>query len=185
MRSRSTRALAALIAVFALTAVGVAQASAHEFIASVAGTLATKGATTFFDAEESGWHCHSDPGTAPVVKGSQKTIKETLHYELCEVPGEPLRQVGTAEWEFNAERTVTLLKTFHFEGIRSKCTITFEPSTGSSSARYFGGTQLNTEFWAEDFKYTDSGGTCGTGTGVGKTIASMESRLPSGTIEWK
>ena len=194
MRARSTRALAALIAVFALSAVGVAQASAHEFIASVAGTLESK-QSSVQDFSNEWWEfgCEKATGTATVIKGSQKTIKETVQYGNCLLVPLTNMKVSPAEWEFSAEGTVTLLKIFTFENpktfLQHQCTMRFGPTTGFSNKVVYqnlAGGKLSTQYDTRDLNSKNSGEPCGQ-EGVTGAVAKgmLESTLASGTLTWK
>jgi hypothetical protein len=196
MKSKFTKAVVALLAVFALSAVGVAQASAHEFNASVAGTLESKQSSAqVFRYYYGLFECRTGTtGTAKVIKGSQKTIKETVQYGGCAFGGGYLLKVSPAEWEFNAEGTITLLKPFTFtlakHPTNSECTITFEPAKNGSEEHFalyknLAGGKLATEYGTENVNSTGSGGECGEGTTRATVFGHLESSLPSGTLTWK
>jgi hypothetical protein len=193
MKSKFTKAVVALLTVFALGAVGVAQASAHEFTASVAGTLETKQSShQVFNTSSWGIECATATGTAKVVKGSQKTIKETVQYGECEFLSFPMK-VSPAEWEFNAEGKegkVTLLKSFKMESFVGQCSFTFEPAPGNKEReealyKNLAGGKLATEYGTGNVNSKNSGEPCGTGTTVATVFGHLESSLPSGTLTWK
>lgn len=187
MRFKFTKAVVALVTVVALSAVGVAQASAHEFNATVEGTLEGKALNSMvFRKSTSGtWTCTKAAISGKVVKGSQKTVKETVKYSGCTYFGF-LMTVSPAEYEFSAEGTVSLLNKFTMEIPILGCHMTLEPATGLKSVSYknLTGGKLESKLALEGLKYTGTGGECGTGGTITAT-GNLESTLPSGTLEWK
>ena len=189
MKSKFTKSVVALLAVFALTAVGVAQASAHEFNASVEGTLEGKASSVqefLFSSGGTKSLCKTAAISGKVVKGSQKTVKETVKYGECNYFGFSMK-VTPAEYEFSAEGTVSVLKKVTFEMPLLGCAVTLEPGTGLNSVSYknLSAGKLESKLVLTGLKFTGSGGSCGTGPSTGSAVGNLESTLPSGTIEWK
>lgn len=186
MRSRSTRTLLALAATLALIAVPAAQASAHEFKASAAGTIEGKqSGNQVFKDNAGNFTCTKAALTGSVLKGSQKTIRETVKYSGCSFFGSGLT-VTPAEYEFNAEGTVSLLNKVTMEDQVGGCHLTVGPASSIKSVVYkdLAGGLLESDLTLSGVPYTSTGGFCGT-SGSLELNGRLEAGLASGTLEWK
>ena len=188
MRSRSTRTLLALAATLALIAVPAAQASAHEFKASAAGTIEGKQVgSQLFKVAAGNFECTKATLKGSVLNGSQKTILETVKYGGCSFFGSSLT-VTPAEYEFNAEGTVSLLNKVTMEDKTGACHFTVGPASAIKSVAYknLTGGLLESHLTLKGVPYTTSGGICGPTTGGNlEAGGELEAGLASGTIEWK
>lgn len=105
--------LAALVAALAMSLVGVAGASAHEFIekgAKLPAPLKAEGGTQTFVTAGGTTVCTSVKGKGTVTSEKAVTQKATAEYAGCEADGFAEAKVEGAEYEFNANGTVTILK---------------------------------------------------------------------------
>ncbi len=186
MRSRSTRTLLAAAAALTLIAIPAAQASAHEFNASTAGTIEGKQlGSQKFKVNAGNFECTKATAKGTVVKGSQKNIRETVKYTGCTFFGASMTATP-AEYEFNAEGTVSLLNTVTLEVPIAGCQLTVAPASAIKSVAYknLAGGLLESKLTLTGVPYTTTGGICGTG-GALEANGALQAGLASGTLEWK
>jgi hypothetical protein len=189
--SRSKAVWLALAAVLALSAVAVASASAHEFVASKEGTL--KGTNNSeihkFTTAAGTVECLKATGSGKVKGLKFKTQKVKVAYGECTTSsGTISATVSEAEFEFNAEGTVTVLNTIKSES--DGCTVTVGPTgnSGLKSVTYENKSgKVNLKSNVGGITYSASSGCAGgekTGT-AGEYVGNEETELVSGTLEWK
>jgi hypothetical protein len=189
----------ALVAVFAIGATGAAGASAHEFETSEAPALllASADGPQLFITPAGHLVCNSLKGHGLVTAKTTKTQIATVAYTSCIVgikgattkPDEPI----LAEYEFNADGTVKILKHVTILATLTgvKCTILVLPSGALSSVKY-DNINSNTEILLLSHVreiLTDAvGAGCGsqytndrTGLYIGNAFVKIEA---PGTIKW-
>jgi hypothetical protein len=136
---RLVKIFGALVAVCAFSAMAVAGVSAHEFTASVVPTLLLSKATgtQVFTTLAGTLECSTLTGHGIAQAKVSETQKATVSYTGCFAitksfsvkPTEPIN----AEYEFNANGTVKLLKAITIvASLGIKCTITFLPDPYAS-----------------------------------------------------
>lgn len=177
-----------LVAVFALSAVAAASASAHEFVASKEGTVLDHGLNTHkFKTSVGTVECKKVSSEGKAKSGKQETLTEKVTYSECELT-EPFKgsaTVSVAEYQFNANETVSVLNTITVK--TSLCTITVGPQSKLSSVKYKnltgGKVEVNAGVKAIEYK---TSGLCGSKTEkTGEYTGLAEAELSGGTLEWK
>jgi hypothetical protein len=129
MVSKRRIVLSVFVAIFAFSAVAVANASATEFIFSKTGSLKGSALTTQkFTTGGTSWECNKEKITGTVNVLKTATQKITVQYEECFFEGIILFEASPAEYELNTNGTYKLLKTLTMKGGEA-CTISFPAQT--------------------------------------------------------
>ena len=178
----------ALVAALALGALAAGSASAHEFVASKAGTTKDKQLTVQkFKTSAGVFECKKESSEGSVVSGSQKTTTEKIKYTECTAFGFGVK-VSEAEFEFNAEGTVTIKKLVTMEVPLAECNVTL-PTTGNSnlkSVTYKNNSgKVEVKSLYKSMTYGATGGSCGEPGTNGEYTGNSEVELVGGTLEWK
>ncbi len=178
----------ALVAVLVYSAFAAGLASAHEFVASKAGTTKDKQLNVQkFKTSAGVFECKKETSEGSVVAGSQKTTIEKLKYTECTAFGFGVN-VSEAEFEFNAEGTVTIKKLVTLEVPLAECNVTL-PTTGNSNLKtvtYKNNTgKVEIKSLYKSMTYGATGGTCGEPGNNGEYNGNSEVELVGGTLEWK
>jgi hypothetical protein len=194
----------ALVAVFAISAVASATASAHEFVASKEGNLTGKALNTHkFKTSAGTVECEIAKASGTVVA---PLIKETqlgkVKYEKCHVTfiGNPAAEVAPeVEYEFFAGETKEHPLVTPWVTLKNNITITI-PSAGckievnsagnselkSVSYANLAGGKLEIKATVKGITYKGTGGLCGNKEEKnGEYTGNEEVGLEAGTIEWK
>lgn len=163
-------------------------ASAHEFVASKAGTTKDKQLTVQkFKTSAGVFECKKESSEGSVVSGSQKTTTEKIKYTECTAFGFGVK-VSEAEFEFNAEGTVTIKKLVTMEVPLAECNVTL-PTTGNSnlkSVTYKNNSgKVEVKSLYKSMTYGATGGSCGEPGTNGEYTGNSEVELVGGTLEWK
>jgi hypothetical protein len=186
----------AIVAVFAMSVVGVASASAHEFVASKTGKLTGKALNTHVFKTKAG-NVECKKATLPVSAVNEvkelkaKTQEVEVKYEECKAFGFVSAEVSNAKYLFSAETTKNASVKNTVTVKASTCTVTVEPVTANqelekvSYANLTGGT-LEVKAKVEKVTYkTSAGCTSGAGTFTdGLYEGNEEVTLEGGTLEW-
>jgi hypothetical protein len=178
-----------LIAVIALVALSATSASAHEFVASKAGTVKGKQVTVQkFETSSGIFECKKDTAEGSVVSGSQGTVIVKVQFLECAYFGFGM-EASVAEFELSAEGTATLKKLVTMEVPLAGCEITF-PTAGNSNMKTvtyknLAGGKLEIKSLFKGMTYGATGGGCGEPGKNGAFNGASEVELPSGTLEWK
>jgi hypothetical protein len=190
---------AALVVVFALSAMAAAGASAHNFTASVVPTLiltSAEGPQVFVTLAGT-LECSTATGHGIALAKTSETQKVTVSYTGCLAaittgasvkPTEPI----TAEYEFNANGTVKILKAVTIVAtLGTKCTITV-PAQGPLSSVSFankGTKEILVSAKVTGIESSDVGGACKevytgskTGTYNGNNVTKADG---TGSITWE
>jgi hypothetical protein len=183
--------LGALVAALCMSLIGVAGASAHKFIdkgATLPATLSASGGTQTFVTKGGTTICKTVKGTGTIVALEAETQDATAEYAECEADKISGAKVEGAEYEFNANETVTILKVITVTA--PLCKVTVHKGEGT----------INTKL--SNVKYSSSGGVITevakvsgiTSKGEGVCAYSEESNgtyegetkdtSSSGTLEW-
>jgi hypothetical protein len=179
-----------LAGAFAFSAVGVASASAHEFVASKAGTVKVPQVTNHkFKTNAGAIECMSTVGEGTAVAGSQKTNTEKVKYSECTAFGFEA-VISEAELQFSAEEWVSILNKVTIELPLAGCKITINPTKNKELKKvtYKNSAPVKTvevKAVAKGITYTSSGGMCGTSGENGEYGGNSKVELVGGTIEWK
>lgn len=179
-----------LIAAFALGAVGVASASAHEFVASKAGAVkGTQVGGQKFKTSSGTIECAKETVEATAVVGSQKTSKQKIKFSGCTAFGFEA-VISTAEFEFSAEEWVSILNTVTVEIPLAGCEVLFEPTKNKERKKvsYKNSAPVKTieaKAAVKGITYFSTGGQCGASGENGEYIGNTKDELVGGTIEWK
>lgn len=178
----------ALVAALAFGALAAGSASAHEFVASKTGTTKDKQLNVQkFKTNAGVFECKKETSEGSVVAGSQKATIEKLKYTECAAFGFGVN-VTEAEFEFNAEGTVTIKKLVSLEVPLGGCEVTL-PTTGNSnlkSVTYKNNTgKVEVKSLYKSMTYGATGGVCGEPGTNGEYNGNSEVELVGGTLEWK
>jgi hypothetical protein len=179
-----------LVAALAVSSVSTVAASAHEFVASKAGTVKDKQVNNHkFRTNAGTVECGSEASEGTAVAGSQKTNKEKVKYAECAAFGFEAT-ISEAEYEFSAEEWVSVLNKVTIEVPLAGCKVTIGttknkelkkvPYKNSAPAK-----TIEAKALVKGITYTSSGGLCGTSGENGEYSGSSKLELVGGTIEWK
>jgi len=178
----------ALVAALALGALAAGSASAHEFVASKAGTTKDKQLNVQkFKTNAGVFECKKEASEGSVTAGSQKVTIEKLKYTECTAFGFVVN-VSEAEFEFNAEGTVAIKKLVTMEVPLGECSVTL-PTTGNGALKTVsyknnsGKVEVKSTY--KSMTYGANGGLCGEPGMNGEYNGNSEVELVSGTLEWK
>lgn len=182
----------AILAVLALGVVGVASASAHEFIAKpVKGKVeGVQKGSHVFNLNAGKVACTKVTSTGEVMAEISKVTKENIKYSGCLAFGFEAK-VSEVKFEFNADGTVKLENTITIEVVEAGCHVTIPPAGNEklSTISYAnkGTTELEVSAAAEGIHYEASGGPCGAksketnGEYNGKSVV----KVKEGSIQFK
>lgn len=179
-----------VLAALAFGVVGVTSASAHEFVASKAGTVnGSQVHNHKFKTNGGTVECMNETSEGTAVAGSQKTNTEKVKYSECTAFGFGAI-ISEAELQFSAEEWVSVLKKITIEVPLGGCKVTI-PSTKNKELKKV--TYKNSEpvktieakALVKGITYTSSGGLCGTSGENGEYAGNSKLELAGGTIEWK
>jgi opacity protein-like surface antigen len=187
MRFKIKTLLMAAVAVCALSGVAVASASAHEFIASKAGTLKGTGGRQGFQIPEGSGECGSTTIAGGKAKsGSQADLVEDVTYNECGVGYN--WKFTPAEYEVGAAGTLKLLNTVTFSNAVAKCHWTIAPQTVAEPHLSFADSGSELKEGAElSLLAEGSGGLCGK-VGTQQKIylgGNLTVGLEGGTLQYK
>jgi hypothetical protein len=183
------RVKAALATILSFAGLAAGSASAHEFVASKAGKTTGKQLTAqTFETSGGVFECKKETSEGSVAAGSQKTTIVGVHFLECTAFGFVVI-ASLAEFEFNAEGTVTIKKLVTMEIPLGECEMTF-PTTGNSNLKTvtyknLTGGKLEIKPVLKKMTYGSTGGLCGEPGANGAFAGGSEVELPSGTLEWK
>ncbi|MFI4977605.1 MAG: hypothetical protein ACHQC8_02840 [Solirubrobacterales bacterium] len=155
-----------ILAALAFGVVGVASASAHEFIAKpVKGKVeGVQRANHVFTTNAGKVSCTKVSSSGEVMEEISKVTKETVKYSGCLAFGFEAK-VSEVKFEFNAEGTVKLENTITIEVPEAGCHVTIPPTgnekLGTISYANKGATELEVTAAAKNIHYEASGGPCG------------------------
>ena len=178
----------ALVGVLALLALAAGSASAHEFVASKAGTTKDKQLNVQkFKTSGGLFECKKESSEGSVTAGSQKVTIEKVKYTECTAFGFAV-VVSEAEFEFNAEGTVTFKKLVKMELPLAECEVTL-PTIGNANLKTVtyknnaGKVEIKSLY--KNMTYGATGGSCGEPGANGEYSGNSEVELVGGTLEWK
>jgi hypothetical protein len=180
----------AILAALAFGVVGVGSASAHEFVASKAGTVKGLQVNNHkFRTNAGTVECTLETSEGTAVAGSQKTNKEKVKYSGCTAFGFEAN-ISEAEFEFSAEEWVSVLKKITIELPIPECKVTIEATKNKERKKvtYKNSAPVKTveaKALVKGITYTSSGGACGTSGENGEYSGNSKLELVGGTIEWK
>lgn len=165
---RSFKLFGALLAVVALGAIGVGNASAASFTATESAELeGTATATQVFTTEAGTVECTGLSATGNAVAGAQTEQEATVHYSGCQaffsnVHISPATYDFTSNGEVHLTNTITITVTNVF----GECTVTVTPQTiGTVTYSSTGTGGINLTPHVKNIAYHESGGfPCKTGT---------------------
>lgn len=185
--SRFRLIAASLMAMFALSAVSVASASAHEFFASAAGTVKDTGGTQTFKTSNGTVKCTGETSEGTVPAGSSQTTVEKTKYSGCTGPiGKA--EVSEGEVEISAEGWATILKAQTVKLPSLGCTVTTPAQKERKTVTFENNKpKLKVKLALKELEWESSGGFCGSKgkhTGAEYT-GEVEVELPGGELEWK
>jgi hypothetical protein len=183
--------LGVLVAVFALCAIGAANASAAEFTSTVAGELEVKSnAHQTFTVASGSVTCKKVVVTGKTALAA-KNQHATVHYSECTAFGFPAH-VSAATYDFTAGDTPAGVKNVHV-----KNTITISVTAGIFSCHVTVGPQfLGTVDYSSSggnitlapnvtgITYTTTGGACGSGGNTGKYTGSVTVGVKGGSLSY-
>jgi hypothetical protein len=176
----------ALVVVFAMSAAAAASAGAHEFSATVMGTVkGTAKATQVFTTAAGKVECSTLSVTSGQTVLASKTETATIQYSGCKAFGLSAT-ISPATYEFNAEGSVKLAKQISIKATACQVTV---PTAGNENLKSVGYKQSGTEVVIEP----NVTGITSEGTGTACTYA-KESKgtytgnssvsVAGGTVSW-
>lgn len=178
----------ALVAALAFVALAVGSASAHEFVASKAGTTKDKQLNVQkFKTNAGVFECKKETSEGSVTSGSQKVTIEKIKYTECTAFGFGVN-ASEAEFEFSAEGTVTIKKLVTLEVPLAECNVTL-PTAGNSNLKTVtyknNAGKVEVKSLYKSMTYGATGGVCGEPGTNGEYNGNSEVELVGGTLEWK
>jgi hypothetical protein len=179
-----------LVAALALSSVSAAAASAHEFVASKAGTVKAPQVTNHkFQTNAGTIECMNSTSEGKAVAGSQKTNTQKVKYSECTAFGFEA-VISVAELQFSADEWVSVLNKVTIELPLPECKITINPTKNKELKKvtYKNSAPVKTteaKALVRGITYTSSGGMCGTSGENGEYAGNSKIELVGGTIEWK
>jgi hypothetical protein len=188
----SMKKLGVLVAVFALCAIGAANASAAQFTASATGSLTGKATTNqVFTTNGGTVTCPVAHVSGPIAKTADTQQHVTVKYTNCTAFGFVSTDISDATYQFTAGtgKNVHLLNTVSITvtsfGV-SICTVTVGPQTlGTVDYANAGANNVSVNATVTGIKYTSTGGICGaSGENGTYTGASEVNRVGGGTLRY-
>ncbi len=187
---RSMKKLGVLVAVFALCAIGAANASAAEFTASETGSLEGKALeTNVFTTSGGKVECTGAATSGTIAKTADTKQHVTVKYSGCKAFSIANTHISDATYLFTSdgtvhvENTITITPTiFGF----SACTVTVTPQTvGTVDFANSGSNNVKVTPTVTGIKYHSTGGSCGSAGENGTyTGASEVNRSGGGTLRF-
>jgi len=186
---RSMKKLGVLVAVFALCAIGAANASAApQFTASATGELTGKALETQkFKTNGGTVECKKIDvvATIPAIASPEQHV--TIKYTECSAFGFPVDDIH-ATYLFTADGSVHVVEEISITvtgGIFGECTVKVPKQTDKSVTYDSVSGKIKVTPNVTGIKYTSSGGICGSSGENGTyTGASEIERVGGGTISW-
>lgn len=178
----------ALVAALAFCLVGVASASAHEFVASKKGKTKANGTNTqVFTTPTGAVECTTLTATGTVKKTKSKTEASTVKYSGCKAFG-LAATVSTAKYVFSAEGSVKISNTITVSVPAGKCSVKVGPAGNSKlkTISYVNKSgKVEVQANVKGITFTTTGGLCGSGGKTATYKGNALNELTGGTIEWK
>ncbi len=176
----------ALIAVFAFSAVAVANASAATFTTS--GTGEIKGSQTGQQVLTTGAGnvtCTQAAASGPVTPLESNDLELTVKYSGCTAFGFASATVSSVTLLLHANGAVDILNTVTIGVSAAGCSVSIAPQNGLKSVTY-GNTSGKLDVWfsVEGIKSKGSGGLCGGESTTGSLMGHLLIEKVGGTIEW-
>ena len=182
----------AVLAACALSVVVVAPASASVFLASAVGALILDNQlnTHRFSIDGGVMECTKVKSHGITLALSAKSQVATVIYTGCSYVGSTVI-VTPAEYQFNADNTVTILNTIVVTSSIGKCSLKIEPKQNLKTVLYLldpnNNNALNIKAEVTGILYLSSGGLCGppgllhNGTYTGESLAFLDG---GGKLAW-
>lgn len=182
----------AVLAACALSVVVVAPASASVFLASAAGALILDNQlnTHKFSTDGGVIECTKVKSHGITLALSAKSQVETVLYSGCKAFGSGVT-ITPAEYQFNADNTVSVLNTIVVTSVTGNCTVKVEPNQRLKTVLYLpdpnNSSALNIKVEVTGILYLNSGGICGppgllhNGTYSGESLAFLDG---GGKLAW-
>jgi hypothetical protein len=178
------------VAIFALSAIGVASASAAQFTASATGTAAAKQLENqVFTTNGGEVVCTGLTGTGPIKNTTDVEIHMTINYTGCKAFSIATVHISAATYTFTADGTVHVVNPITITptifGV-SACTTTVpaQTLTGIGYSNPSSSTVKVTPT-VNGITYTTTGGVCGASGSNGTYRGAAEaSRVGGGTIQF-
>jgi ABC-type transport system substrate-binding protein len=175
-----------LAAVFAFSAVSVANASASTFKSSSTGTL--KGAQTSNQVFNTGFgtvSCTTATSSGTVTSTVTAEQEVGVKYSGCTAFGFIGAEISEAKYLFNANGTVKVLNTITIKVPGAGCSVTVSPQGPLSSITYTNKSgKIEESTKVSGIKSKGSGGLCGGENSNGTYTGSNLIELVGGTTEW-
>ncbi len=181
---------AAIVAVLAFSAMVATGASAHEFEASTTGLLLAKAhSSQLFKFPAGEVVCTTLVGHGKVVELKPKKQVATVSYTNCSTALGTVSEPINAEYEFDAEGSVSILKTVKviITSAGLKCEVSVLPQSGLTAISYSNtGKEILLSSNVKSIKSNGGGALCNwtndaTGIYTGSALVSLD----GGTISWK
>ncbi|HKO39338.1 MAG TPA: hypothetical protein VJU14_13320 [Solirubrobacterales bacterium] len=180
----SLKKFGVLLAVFALSAIGAANASAAQFTASATGTLTGKATATQIFTVNGGQVKCSTAATSGTIK-SIATGEQTVEtkYSGCTAFGFATVHITPAFYNFTAGGEVHIENEITITVTGAACTITIKPQPVGTIGYSNNGGKIKVTPNVIGISYTSSGGLCGTSGGNGTYTGANEiERVGGGTL---
>ena len=185
---RSFKKLAVLVAVFALSAIGAANASAATFTASATGTLSGKATNTqVFTTNAGQVKCTSAATSGSITSTEAATQHVTVNYTGCTAFGFIGVDISAATYLFNAGGTVDIVNPITINVTGAGCHQTVPAQKALGTVTYTtNGSKLVVAANVTKITYTATGGLCGSGEATNGTYSGSNEveRVGGGSIGW-
>lgn len=186
---RSFKKLGILVAVFALCAIGAANASAAEFTASATGSITGEALETqVFTTSGGTVECDTAVTSGTISSTAATSQHVTVEYDSCSafffpVHISPATYNFTANGETHIEKAISITVT---GGIFGECTITVpKQSVTSVDFANSGTSNVKVTPTVTGIDYTSTGGICGSSGSEGTYSGANEvSRAEGGTLRF-
>jgi hypothetical protein len=175
------------VAVFALSVVGVASASAAQFTASATGELTGKATSTQkFTTGAGTVECTAAATSGKIVSEASPEQEVTVKYSGCKAFGFVSAEISPATYLFTANGEVHIQNTITISVPLGGCSVTVGPQTVKSVSFANAGTSNITESSnVSGIVSKGSGGLCGGANSTGKYVGNSEiSRVGGGTLRF-
>jgi hypothetical protein len=178
------------VAVFALSVIGVANASAAQFTASATGELAGEALETqVFTTNGGTVECTTAATTGSIVATASTEQEVTVNYSGCKAFGianvdiSPATYLFTANGEVHIKEAVTITVTKTL--LSGECTVTVPAQTVGTVDFATNGNNIKVTPTVTGIKYTSSGAPCGTSGENGTYTGPNEvHRVGGGTLSF-
>ena len=189
MRSMKKFGVLAVVA-FALSAIGVANASAAQFTASATGSITGKAlATQVFTTNGGTTECSTAATSGTIEKTADTKQHVTVKYSGCTAFGFATVDISDATYLFTSNGTAHIQNTIKiqptlFGGVL--CTVTVKPqSVNTVDFENSGANNVKVTPTVAGIVYESTGGICGSGGANGTyTGANEVSRVGGGTLRF-